>query len=196
MSSFVGVVLTAAALLGGPVARLASAQSTPATILVESSSLKNGERMGRAYTPDGPNVSPPLTWSGVPAAAKELAVVCADFGAGAPPPWVHWVVYNIPATAKGLPEGLPIDPSAPMPADIKGATQGFNSWRRAIYRGPAPPAGTIHLYYFTVYALDVDLDLKPNLTRAELLEAMKGHIIGRGDMVPNYERPPARAGQN
>ena len=148
--------------------------------------------MARDYTPDGRNISPPLSWSSVPAGTKELAVVCADFGAGAPPPWVHWVVYNIPATATGLPAELPIDPAASMPPAIKGATQGLNGWRRPIYRGPAPPVGTTHVYYFTVYALDADVDLKPNLTRAELLEAIDGHIIGRGELVPTYERRPGK----
>ncbi len=185
-------LVLAGAALTGPVAGPAAAQGPPAKIVVESPTLKTGERMPRDYTPDGRNVSPPLAWSNLPAGTKELAVVCADFGAGAPPPWVHWIIYNIPGTAKALPEGMPIDPAAPMPADIKGATQGFNSWRRAIYRGPAPPVGTTHVYYFTVYALDADLDLKPNLTRGELLEAMKGHIIGRGELVPIYERLPAR----
>lgn len=174
----------------------AAAQTAPAAIAVTSPTLKTGEPMPRDYTPDGRNVSPPLSWSGVPAGTKALAVVCADFGAGAPPPWVHWIIYNIPATAKGLPEGVPIDPAAPMPADIKGATQGFNGWRRAIYRGPAPPAGTTHLYYFTLYALDADLNLKPNLTRAELLDAMSGHVIGRGEIVPTYERRAARTAQD
>jgi Raf kinase inhibitor-like YbhB/YbcL family protein len=186
-------LLTSAALLAGPMIGSATAQAPPAKIVVTSPTLKSGEPMARDYTPDGRNISPPLSWSGLPAGTRELAVVCADFGAGAPPPWVHWIVYNIPATATALPAELPIDPAVPMPAAIKGATQGLNGWRRPIYRGPAPPVGTTHVYYFTVYALDADLDLKPNLTRAELLETIEGHIIGRGELVPTYERRPAKA---
>jgi Raf kinase inhibitor-like YbhB/YbcL family protein len=195
MSPFLRLVLAAATLLAGPPAGLAAAQGPPARIVVESPAIKTGESIPRDYTPDGRNVSPPISWTSLPPSTKEIAVVCADFGAGLPPPWVHWVIYNIPATAKGLPEAVPIDPAAVMPNDIRGATQGFNSWRRAMYRGPAPPTGTTHVYYFTVYALDADLDLKPNLTRAELLAAMKGHIIGQGEIVPTYERPAARTGQ-
>ena len=117
--------------------------------------------MPRDYTPDGRNLSPPLTWSNLPPATKEIAVVCEDPDAGNPPPFVHWVIYNIPATAKGLPEGIPIDPAAPMPAEIAGAIQGVSGFRRAIYRGPAPPPGKPHHYHFVVYALDADLGLKP-----------------------------------
>jgi Raf kinase inhibitor-like YbhB/YbcL family protein len=189
------ILWAAAACLAILLPGVAGAQVTPARIVVTSPTLTSGEAMPRDYTPDGRNVSPPIAWSGLPAGTRELAVVCADFGAGAPPPWVHWVIYNIPAAAKGLPEAVPIDPAAPMPAEIKGATQGFNGWRRAIYRGPAPPVGTTHIYYFTVYALDAKLELKPNLTRAELLEAMRGHIIGQGEIVPVYQRRPALANQ-
>ncbi len=164
------------------------AQSALHSIVVESSTMASGETMSREYTPDGRNLSPPLTWANLPEGTREIAVICADFGAGNPPPWVHWIIYGIPATAPGLPEGLPIQPGQVMPDDIVGAIQGHNGWRRPYYRGPAPPLGTPHLYHFTVYALDEELDLGPRLTREDLLEAMEGHIIGRGELVPVYER--------
>ena len=157
-------------------------------LLVDSPAMKAGAMMPRDYTPDGRNVSPPLTWSNVPAGTREFAVVCEDFDAGNPPPFVHWVIYKIPGTAKGLPENVPIDPTVPMPAEIAGAVQGLNGFKRAMYRGPAPPAGKPHGYHFVVYALDAVLALRPNLTRAELLEAIKGHVIGQGEIVPIYER--------
>src|SRR5476651_1809677 len=112
------------------------AQTAPHTIVVSSPTLRADQTMPREYTPDGRNVSPPLTWTNVPAGAKELAVICEDPDAGNPPPFVHWVIYKIPATAKGVPEGVPIDPAAPMPAEIAGAVQGTSGFRRAIYRGP------------------------------------------------------------
>jgi hypothetical protein len=130
-------------------------------------------------------------WSGVPAAARELAVVCEDPDAGNPPPFVHWVVYKIPATARGLPEALPIDSATKMPADLAGAVQGTNGFRRALYRGPAPPPGRPHRYHFVVYALDSPIATKagqPPMNRAELLDAMKGHVIGQGELVALYER--------
>ena len=165
-----------------------AAQSPPQKITVGSLTLVADQTMPRDYTPDGRNVSPPLTWTNVPAGAKQLAVICEDPDAGNPPPFVHWVIYKIPATAKGVPEGIPIDPAAPMPAEIAGAVQGTSGFRRAIYRGPAPPPGKPHHYHFVVDALDANLDLKPGLSRAELLEAIKGHVIGQGELVAIYER--------
>jgi Raf kinase inhibitor-like YbhB/YbcL family protein len=171
-------------------------QPAPKKIVVESPAMRTSEMMARDYTPDGRNVSPPITWKDVPTGTKELAVVCADFGAGNPPPWVHWIIYKIPPTATGLPEGVPFDAVTPMPREIAGAVQGLNGWRKAIYRGPAPPPGKPHIYYFTVYALDAPIAVKDNqppLTRAELLQAMQGHIIGQGEVVPVYERKPTPA---
>jgi Raf kinase inhibitor-like YbhB/YbcL family protein len=165
-----------------------TAQTTPQPMAVASPTLKADETMPRDYTPDGRNLSPPLTWSNVPAATVEFAVVCEDPDAGNPPPFVHWVIYKIPATATGLPEGLPIDPAAAMPSEITGAIQGVSGFRRSIYRGPAPPPGKPHHYHFVVYALDADLGLKPGLTRADLLAAINGHVIGRGELVSIYER--------
>src|SRR5476651_2256405 len=165
-----------------------SAQTAPHKIVVSSPTLVADQTMPRDYTPDGRNVSPPLAWSDLPAATKEIAVICEDPDAGNPPPFVHWVIYKIPATAKGLPEGIPIDPDAKMPAGIAGAIQGMSGFRRAIYRGPAPPPGKPHHYHFVVYALDADLGLKPGLTRADLLAAIQGHVIGQGEIVSIYER--------
>ncbi len=143
-----------------------AAQSTPHTIVVGSPTLKADQTMPRDYTPDGRNMSPPLTWSDLPAGTKEIAVICEDPDAGNPPPFVHWVIYKIPAGAKGLPEGIPIEP-------------------------PAPPPGKPHHYHFVVYALDADLGLKPGLNRAELLSAISGHVIGQGEIVAIYERKPS-----
>jgi len=164
------------------------AQTVPQKLAVESPVLKPDRPIPRDYTPDGRNVSPPLTWSNAPAATREYALILEDPDAGNPPPYVHWVIYKIPATAKGLPENVPIDPSTAMPAEITGAIQGANGFRRSIYRGPAPPPGGPHHYHFIVYALDQPLNVKPGLTRQELLDAMKGHIIGQGELVATYAR--------
>jgi Raf kinase inhibitor-like YbhB/YbcL family protein len=160
----------------------------PGSLRVESPVLQAGEMVPRVHTPDGRNLSPPLAWRNLPEGTRQIAVVCADFGAGNPPPWVHWIVYGIPASADGLPAGLPIEPGVPMPAGLEGAIQGLNGWRMPLYRGPAPPPGKPHLYHFTVYALDADLGLPAGLDREDLLEAMQGHILAQGDLVPIYER--------
>ena len=166
---------------------------TPHTFVVESPTMSTGQMMPRDYSPDGRNVSPPLTWRALPEGTRQLAVICQDHGAGNPPPWVHWIIYNIPATAGGLPEGIPFDPADAMPAGLEGAAQGSNGWGLPMYRGPAPPGGTVHHYDFAVFALDAELDLPAGLTRAELLEAIDGHVIGQGNMVPIYRRQPADA---
>jgi len=170
------------------------AAQTPRTFIVESPTMATGQMMPREYSPDGRNVSPPLSWRGLPEGTRELVVICQDHGAGNPPPWVHWLVYNIPATATGLPEGIPFDASDAMPPGLQGAAQGNNGWGLAMYRGPAPPAGNLHHYDFAVFALDAELDLPSGLTRAEVLRAIEGHVIGRGNMVPIYRRQPESAG--
>ena len=182
-------VLLAAALFAGH-----AAAQAPVGIVVQSPAMATGQTMPRDYSPDGRNVSPPLTWGDLPAGTREIAVLCQDHGAGNPPPWVHWIIYNIPGSARGLPEGIPIDAADPMPSGLAGATQGSNGWGLRMYRGPAPPGSTVHDYDFTVLALDADLDLPPGLTRAQLLEAIEGHVIGQGSMVPTYARQPADAG--
>jgi Raf kinase inhibitor-like YbhB/YbcL family protein len=164
-----------------------SAQA-PQTITVTSPTIKAGERIPADHTADGRNVSPALMWTNVPAGTKEFALILDDPDVPMPQPFVHWVIYKIPGTAKGLPENIPIDATAPMPAEIAGALQGLSGFKRPIYRGPAPPAGKPHNYHFTVYALDAALDLRPGLNKQQLLEAMKGHIIGQGELVAVYER--------
>ena len=178
-----------AALLLAPLAGPLQGQA-PQPIIVTSPTMQTGHMMPRDYSPDGRNLSPPIAWENLPAGTAQIAVICQDHGAGFPPPWVHWIIYNIPGSASGLPEGIPFDPSVPLPGEIAGATQGNNGWGLGMYRGPAPPVGDLHHYHFVVYALDEALDLEPGLSRAELLDAIQGHVIGQGDMVPVYERIP------
>jgi Raf kinase inhibitor-like YbhB/YbcL family protein len=172
-------------------AALPIASNAQATFVVESPTMRAGEMMPRDYSPDGRNLSPPLAWRDLPEGTRQIAVLCQDHGAGNPPPWVHWIIYNIPGSAEGLPEGIPFDPDQPMPPGLEGATQGANSWGVPMYRGPAPPGGSLHHYHFAVFALDTELDLPPALTRDELLEAIDGHVIGQGSMTPHYRRHSA-----
>jgi Raf kinase inhibitor-like YbhB/YbcL family protein len=190
MRSFPILALASLLLGAGGGASPATAQ-TSQQIVVTSPTLKQGQPVPRQHTPDGRNDSPALSWSNVPPGTKEFAVVCEDPGVGNPPPFVHWLMYKIPGTAKGLPEALPIYASAPLPAELTGAIQGTNGFRRPVYRGPAPPPGKVHDYHFVVYAIDTEVAQKPGdppMTRAELLEAIEGHIIGQGELVATYER--------
>ena len=164
-------------------------QRAATPIAVTSPTLQPNQPMSREYTADGHNVSPPLAWSNLPEGTASIAVVCEDPDAGNPPPFVHWVIYDIPPTAKGLPENIPFEPNAPMPAEVAGAIQGVSGFRRPFYRGPAPPPGKPHHYHFVVYALDMT-GLPPGLTRADLLETIKDHVLGTGEIVALYERTP------
>jgi Raf kinase inhibitor-like YbhB/YbcL family protein len=164
---------------------------TPATLTVTSPTLKANEVVPIDHTADGKNVSPALSWTGAPANTKQFALVYDDpdvvFGGQT---FVHWVVYKIPGTAKGLPAELPMDPVLTAPADIAGSIQGLSGFKRTGYRGPAPPPGKPHHYTWTVYALDAELPLEQGLNRNQLMEAMKGHLIGQGSLVAIYERKP------
>jgi Raf kinase inhibitor-like YbhB/YbcL family protein len=166
----------------------ASAQ-TPAALTLTSPTLKANEVVPIDHTADGKNVSPALMWSGAPANTKQFALVYDDpdvvFGGQT---FVHWVAYKIPGTATGLPAELPMDAVLTAPADIAGTIQGLSGFKRTGYRGPAPPPGKPHHYTWTVYALDADLPLEQGLNRNQLMEAIKGHIIGQGALVAIYER--------
>jgi Raf kinase inhibitor-like YbhB/YbcL family protein len=177
-----------AAVMVALTATTAWTQAAPAAITVTSPTLKPNETVPRDHTADGRNVSPALMWSGAPAATRQFALVCDDPDVPMPGGFVHWVVYKIPGTAKGLPAELPMDATLAAPPDIAGTIQGLSGFRRAGYRGPAPPPGKPHHYTFTVYALDAELPLAEGLNRAQLMEAIKGHIIGQGSLVSLYQR--------
>lgn len=193
MRSLLRLVLAAGAALavsGTPLV----AQPAPATLMVTSPTLTAGQPIPKQHTADGENTSPAFAWTGAPATTKSFALICDDPDVPMPQPFVHWVIYNIPGAAKGVPANIPIDPAAAMPAEIAGAIQGPSGFRRPIYRGPAPPPGKPHNYHFTVYALDV-AELPAGLNKAQLVEAMAGHIVGRGELVATYERTPPAPGR-
>jgi Raf kinase inhibitor-like YbhB/YbcL family protein len=159
-----------------------------------TSNFQNGARIDKKHTGEGPDVSPPLAWTGAPAGTQSLALICDDPDAPSPQrpsgtPWVHWVIYNIPATASELPEG--VSPVA-NPESVPGAQQGFNSWGSDTigYRGPMPPPGSgTHRYFFKLYALDTQLDVAPEAASKDaVLAAIEGHVLAEGQLVGTYER--------
>jgi len=147
-------------------------------VKVTSTAFKEGDVIPRKYTCDDRDVSPQLAWASVPSGAKSVAIICDDPDAPGGT-WVHWVVFNIPATAKELAEGV-----RALPA---GTNQGTNDFRKLGYGGPCPPGGT-HRYFFKVYALDTVLNLKEGATKAELLKSMEGHILDQGQLMGRYKR--------
>jgi len=162
-------------------------QGGPAmTITVTSSAFGPNQPIPKKYTGEGVDVSPPLEFAGIPAEAKELALICDDPDAPRAEPWVHWVIYKIPPNTTALPEGVE---RTERPANVPGALQGRNDWGTIGYRGPMPPPGHgVHHYHFKVYALDAPLDVGPGLSKAQLLKAMEGHIIAQGELIGTYER--------
>lgn len=150
-------------------------------IKVTSRAFEEGGMIPQKYTCDGEDVSPPLAWTSVPEGTKSLALICDDPDAPMGT-WVHWVLFNLPANIKELPENVP-----PQETLENGAKHGITDFRRIGYGGPCPPSGT-HRYYFKLYALDTELDLEAGITKAELLEAMEGHILAEGRLMGKYKR--------
>lgn len=154
-------------------------------LIIESSSFTQDRMIPARHTCDGPDVSPPLAWSGVPAGAKSLALIVDDPDAPDPAApkmtWVHWVLYNIPPDVKTLAEGIAAKDLPP------GTLQGLNDWRRTAYGGPCPPVGR-HRYFFKLYALDAVLPDMGHPAKAALEKAMQGHILAHSNLVGLYRR--------
>ncbi|MGD8901129.1 MAG: YbhB/YbcL family Raf kinase inhibitor-like protein [Desulfobacterales bacterium] len=150
-------------------------------LVITSSAFSEGQAIPSLYTCDGPDVSPDLAWSGVPETAASLALICDDPDAPMGT-WVHWVLFNIPADTDGLPAEIPSDGILE-----NSACHGKNDFGRLGYGGPCPPGGT-HRYFFKLYALDTQLELDSGSTKAQLLEAMQGHILAEGQLMGTYSR--------
>lgn len=153
-------------------------------LTISSPAFADGGPIPRAHTCDGADLSPPLTWSGVPAAAQQLALIVDDPDAPGRG-FVHWVLYGLPASATGVPAGLPRDGALAKPVT---ARQGSNDFHRIGYGGPCPPPGPAHRYGFVLYALDIELKLPPGAAKAVLQQAMKGHILEEAKTIGKYGR--------
>jgi Raf kinase inhibitor-like YbhB/YbcL family protein len=151
-------------------------------IVVKSPAFAEGQQIPAKYTADGEDVSPPLTWSGVPHRARSLVLLCEDPDAPGGT-FTHWVVFNLPAQARQLEEGVP-----PREALASGGVQGTNDFGRLGYGGPAPPPGRPHRYYFKVSALDAELPLAAGARRREVAAAMEGHVVAEGWLMGTYRR--------
>lgn len=153
------------------------------TLTLTSLSFTQGGAMPRECTCEGADTSPQLAWSGVPQSAKSLALIVDDPDAPDPAApkrvWVHWVLYNLPASNGGLAAGVKKLP--------EGARSGLNDWKRTGYGGPCPPIGR-HRYFHKLYALDVVLPDLGKATKKDLEEAMKGHVIAQAELMGTYEK--------
>ena len=157
---------------------------TPMALTLTSSAFSAGGKIPSKYTCEGNDISPPLSFAGVPNGTKSLALVIDDPDAPDPKApklvWVHWVVFNLPADSKGLSE-------SPSGRDLpKGAITGLNDWKKTSYGGPCPPVGR-HRYFHKLYALDVTLPAK-SLAKSDLEAAMKGHVLAQAELIGTYQK--------
>jgi Raf kinase inhibitor-like YbhB/YbcL family protein len=159
-------------------------QSGRSTMSIEltSTAFQSGAAIPKQYTGDGADRSPPLKWSEPPSGTKSLALICDDPDAPRGT-WVHWVIFNLPGQTRELEEGVPTKETLD-----NGAKQGKNDFGKIGYGGPAPPKGKQHRYFFKLHALDVAVDLPPSASKAQVLDAMKGHILAEGQLMGNYKR--------
>ena len=155
------------------------------TLKLTSSAFEHEGSIPRLHTCQGKDVSPPLAWSGVPENAKTLVLIVDDPDAPDPAAprmtWVHWVLYNIPPSSMGLPQGV-------SPKELPdGTLEGMSDFQRTGYGGPCPPIGR-HRYFHKLYALDIMLPNLPNLRKAGVEKAMKGHVIEQAVLVGTYQK--------
>ena len=157
----------------------------PATFSLRSPSFAEGGEIPIRHTCEGEDVSPALEWSAPPAGTRSFALVVDDPDAPDPKApkmtWVHWVLYDLPATATGLPEAVD---RAALPA---GTRPGVNDWKRTGFGGPCPPIGR-HRYFFKLYALDLALGDRGALAKPALEEAMKGHVLAEARLMGTYQK--------
>ena len=154
------------------------------SMIISSSAFQHGGAIPALYTCDGDDVSPELSWSDIPEKAKSLVLIVDDPDAPDPAApkmtWVHWVLYNLPVTAKGLAQGI-------KPGELPAGTlQGLNDWKRTGYGGPCPPTGR-HRYFHKLYALDTLLPDLKQPTKSEIEKAMAGHVIEEAVLLGSYQ---------
>ena len=156
------------------------------TFSLTSPAFQEESTIPKKFTCDGADLSPALQWKGVPNGTKSFAMIMDD--PDAPPgTWVHWILYNLPATVTALPEGVAKKEEGPS-GSKQGLVWGVDSFSRVGYFGPCPPPGTPHRYYFKLYALNTLLDLPPKATKLQVEAQMKNHILGQATLMGRYGR--------
>jgi len=175
-----------ASVAAAPVATVDTPMTAPASSLqLTSTAFTQGAGIPARYTCEGDNMSPPLSWTGAPSGTKSLALIVEDPDAPDPAKpqriFVHWVVYNIPSSATSLTEdasrkGLPT-----------GATPGKGDAGKTVYGGPCPPIGR-HRYFFRLYALDTERIAQSGANKSDLVNAMKGHVLGSTELMGTYQK--------
>ena len=184
---FTGLLVILSAVAGCAQPAPQEEKATPAgdamPFIITSTAFTNGADIPIMYTCHGQNISPALSWSGSPAGTASFALIMDDTDAV----YTHWVIFNLPPDARGLPEAVPKDETLANGA-LQGKTGSGGIGYPTGYFGPCPPKGSPHHYRFTVYALDTSLDLAAGASKDQLLQAMQGHILGQAQLVGIYQR--------
>jgi Raf kinase inhibitor-like YbhB/YbcL family protein len=155
---------------------------TKSKMTLTSTAFRNDFTIPQQFTCQGEDISPELAWSGTPEGTQCFALLCEDPDAPGGT-YIHWVIYNIPATERGLAENFPKRDKLP-----NGTRQGTNDFKQMGYGGPCPPPGKAHRYYFKLYALDAMINIPGEATRDLLQNAMHGHILAEGETMGTYAK--------
>jgi Raf kinase inhibitor-like YbhB/YbcL family protein len=158
----------------------AQKETAPATLDLTSADFAAGASIPKVFTCDGGDASPALAWKAPPAGTQSFVLIADDPDAPVGT-WVHWVIFNMPAAMRSLPQNFAKDGQS---AD--GTRQGKNDFDKIGYGGPCPPPGKVHRYFFKLYALDTKLNLDPGATKKDVELAMQGHILARGETMGRY----------
>jgi hypothetical protein len=157
-------------------------ENSAEALQITSKAFKDGERIPLKYTGLSYNMSPPLSWKDVPEGTKSFVLTVEDPDASGGT-WVHWVAYDIPAGERFLRPNLPLRGILP-----NGMKQGLNSFHTPGYGGPYPPPGPVHRYIFTLYALDILLNLPPGQDKQTVVSVMEGHILRQSELTGLFGR--------
>jgi len=156
--------------------------SSPDAFSIRAEAFNPGGDIPRKFSCQGSDTSPALVWTDPPAGTQSIVLIVDDPDAPAGT-WVHWVLYDLPPSARRLREALP--PTAEVAG---GGRQGANDFGKTGYGGPCPPPGKPHRYFFKLYALDSTLNLKAGATKADVEQAMKGHVLAKTEVMGRYAR--------
>lgn len=178
----IGLVLSITACTSQPTQVVPSTEKEAVmSFEITSPAFKHGETIPSDFSCKGRDLSPALTWTEPPTATKSFALIMDDPDAPIGT-WVHWVIFNIPASTRDLKEGMPTESQL-----SDGSVQGKTSAGSTGYHGPCPPSGT-HRYFFKLYALDTMLDLSASANKKDLLAAMEGHILANAELMGTFSR--------
>jgi Raf kinase inhibitor-like YbhB/YbcL family protein len=153
-----------------------------ATFSISTPAFQPGGTIPKKYTCEGRDLSPPLAWTAPPAGTESFVLMVLDPDAPSGT-WTHWLIYDLPATVRELPENTPATATLPS-----GGRQGRNDFGHLGFGGPCPPPGRPHRYFFRLFALNVQLGLKPGATRREVEQAVRGHILAQTELVGRFGR--------